>query len=82
MPDIRESVEKIFEEDINPSLAMHAGSATVKNVYKENGVVKVTIEFQGSCVGCDSSEGATLIGIQNYLREELGNEDLEVLKEN
>jgi Fe-S cluster biogenesis protein NfuA len=81
MDNIQKSVEAIFEEDINPSLAMHAGSATVKKVWEEDKVVKVLIEFHGSCVGCDSSESATLIGIQNFLREELEINGLEVIKE-
>jgi len=81
MSDLLEKINEIFEEDINPSLAMHAGSATVKNVWEESGVVKVTIEFHGGCAGCTSSQDATLEGIQNYLREELEKEDLEVLKE-
>ena len=81
MHEIRESVERIFEDDINPSLAMHAGSATVKNVWDQDGITKILIEFHGSCVGCDSSESATLIGIQEFLREELENDSLEVVKE-
>ncbi len=81
MTEIRERIEEIFEDDINPSLAMHAGSATIKNITISDEKIDVIIEFHGACSGCASSESATLEGIQEYLREDLESENLFVIKE-
>jgi Fe-S cluster biogenesis protein NfuA len=80
MNELTANIKQIFEDDINPSLAMHGGSAEVSQVDKKDDIVTVTIKFQGSCVGCGSatSEDGTLLGIQEYLRESLDLLDLVV----
>jgi Fe-S cluster biogenesis protein NfuA len=82
MTPTHKEIVSIFEEQINPSLAMHEGSAIVKHVREETeGSIVVSIEYEGSCVGCPSAQQATLTGIQNYLREELSNQNILVVAE-
>ena len=76
MENLLEEIKKIFEDDINPSLAMHGGSSEVIGVEDSDDIVTVTIKFEGSCVGCSSAEDGTLLGIQEYLRESLDLSDL------
>ena len=71
MNNLEEQIAKILEQDINPALAMHAGSATLNSVRKTDDLVIVKINFQGSCSGCEGARGGTLVGIQEYLKEEL-----------
>ena len=79
MISLKEKIEEIFEEDINPSLAMHGGSAEVVSVQENENSLIVNINFQGSCVGCSSAEEGTLVGIQEFLKENLDLEELLVV---
>ena len=81
MKDIEEKIQKLFEEYINPSLDMHDGSAEIKNIDFIDEEIKVTIKFQGSCVGCPSAENSTLVGIQEFLKEELQISELQILNQ-
>ena len=81
MIELERKIKDIFEEDINPSLGMHGGSAEVLGVKSKDDIVVVNINFQGNCDGCGSAEEGTLIGIQEFLRESLDIEDLVVLNE-
>jgi|TARA_R110002051_G_scaffold234228_1_gene295819 Fe-S cluster biogenesis protein NfuA len=81
MTQIQNKIHQIFEEDINPSLEMHAGSAAVRDINITDNKIKIKIKFQGSCVGCPSSETATLSGIQAYLEEEIQDYKIVIIKE-
>jgi NifU-like protein len=72
-------IKEIFEDDINPSLAMHGGTAEVLSVENNNESIIVNINFQGSCDGCGSAEAGTLVGIQEFLKESLDISDLSVI---
>jgi Fe/S biogenesis protein NfuA len=82
MSDLEKKIKDIFEEDINPSLAMHGGSAEVLDVKDKEDTVVVNINFQGNCDGCGSAEEGTLVGIQEFLKESLDILDLVVLNQN
>jgi Fe-S cluster biogenesis protein NfuA len=82
MNEIEKKIHQIFEEDINPSLDLHAGSASVKEIKITESKIKIKIKFKGSCVGCPSAETSTLMGIQSYIEEELGDYKVVVIKEN
>tara|TARA_R110002020_G_C16265935_1_gene770795 strand:- start:1168 stop:1419 length:252 start_codon:yes stop_codon:yes gene_type:complete len=81
MIQIQNKIHQIFEEDINPSLKMHAGAADVQDINITDNKIKIKIKFQGGCVGCPSSETSTLLGIQAYLEEELEDYKILIIKE-
>jgi|TARA_R110002110_G_scaffold102584_3_gene259787 Fe-S cluster biogenesis protein NfuA len=81
MISIQNKIHQIFEEDINPSLDLHAGSATVNDINITDNKIKIKIKFRGSCVGCPSSETSTLLGIQAYLEEEIQGYKIIIIKE-
>lgn len=61
----REEVQAVISKDIDPVLALHAGSCTLINV--ENNVVSIRLE--GGCVGCPSSKLTLFNGIIPILQE-------------
>lgn len=69
-----DNLEKVIEEDINPSLAMHGGFVQLAGL-EDN---RVILSFHAGCSGCPSSQGATLFQIQSYLREHFGINDMVV----
>ena len=65
--EMKEAIEKIFEETIRPALASHGGDATVVKV--EAG--KVYVELQGGCRGCPGARQTMKGGIERLLKEQL-----------
>jgi Fe-S cluster biogenesis protein NfuA len=53
---MREAIEKVLAEEVNPMLAMHGGGVQLVEVTEE-GAVKVRLT--GGCCGCPSAQ-ATL----------------------
>jgi len=72
MTEIEQKIVTILEDDINPALALHEGSASFKSLLETDDLWIVHINFQGACSGCSGARGGTLISIQNFLKEELG----------
>jgi NFU1 iron-sulfur cluster scaffold homolog, mitochondrial len=64
---MEEQIKQVIIDDINPYLAMHAGSCDF--VSYEEGVV--TIRLQGGCSGCPSSQITLFNGITPILKEKL-----------
>lgn len=62
-----ENVKKIVEDEINPYLALHAGSCEVKRLDTETNTVSVRLN--GGCVGCPSSTITLYNGIVPILQE-------------
>lgn len=62
-----DKIKEIINDDINPYLAMHAGSCEF--VSYEDGIV--TIRLQGGCSGCPSSQITLFNGIIPILKEKL-----------
>lgn len=60
-------VEKVFEEEINPALAGHGGSASVVTVKD----AKVYVELQGGCRGCPGARMTMKSGIERLLKEKV-----------
>jgi NifU-like protein len=79
MEELRQRVEEILKDEINPALAQHNGFAELLEVEPCEDSWKVVIEFFGACGGCPSSVGATLQSIEFYLREELSMPKLRVI---
>jgi len=65
--EMKDAVEKIFEESIRPALASHGGDAFVMKV--EAG--KVYVELQGGCRGCPGARMTMKSGIEKLLKEQL-----------
>ncbi len=61
-------IKKVIQEDIQPYIELDAGGIEVI-AFSENR--EITITYQGACVGCPSSTGATLNAIQEILRSRL-----------
>ena len=56
---MRDRIEKVLEEEVRPTLAMHGGDVELIEVTDE-GVVKVRLT--GGCAGCPSAQ-LTVIGV-------------------
>jgi Fe-S cluster biogenesis protein NfuA len=64
---MKELIEKIIEEDINPYLAMHQGGC--EYVSYENQIL--TIRMHGGCSGCPSSQLTLFNGIIPIFKEKM-----------
>ena len=64
-PEAQE-VQKLFEEEINPSLAGHGGFVTLKAVEKDT----VYLEMGGGCQGCAMSYMTLKEGIETAIKTE------------
>lgn len=69
LPDqqLKETVQKIFEEQINPAVAQHGGSVELVDV--KDG--KVFLKMGGGCQGCASSYMTLKSGIESAIREQI-----------
>jgi Fe/S biogenesis protein NfuA len=65
--EILEAVEQVMEEEVNPALAAHGGSARVATVKD----AKVYIELQGGCRGCMGARMTMKNGIERLLKEKV-----------
>lgn len=65
--EMKEAVEKIFEEEIRPALASHGGDATIVKVAEG----KVYVELQGGCRGCPGARATMKNGIEKLLKEKV-----------
>ena len=74
-------IRKLIDTDINPSLAYHDGGVELISVKEVEGMHLVSLRYNGACAGCPSSEGETLYMIENFLIQELGNNNIKVVKE-
>lgn len=70
MPKTKEEllaeIEKVLDV-LREGIAMHSGNVKLVDVDPESG--KVSVEFEGMCVGCPMSELTLKAGIEDTLRE-------------
>lgn len=59
-------IEKVLDT-LREGLAMHAGNVELVDVDCDTG--KVSVRFQGTCVGCPMSDMTLKAGIEDTLRE-------------
>ncbi len=78
---MKNKIKELIEENINPSLAEHAGAIELVSVENEEENLVVIVKYQGACVGCPSSSAGTLRMIEFFLREELSAPNLVVKKQ-
>jgi len=79
---INEQVQELIDEYINPGLEMHNGSVELVNIISKGASWEVALNFNGGCLGCPSSEGATLKNIEFFLSENLCAPGLTVINAN
>ena len=64
---IRETIEKLFEEDVNPAIASHGGRVELADV---DGT-KIYLRLGGGCQGCSSAKVTLRQGIEKAIRAAL-----------
>lgn len=74
LSEMHRKAEEVLDRVIRPGLQADGGDLEIVS-FKGN---KVEIAYQGACGGCPSSYEGTLSAIENILRYELGNEEIEV----
>ena len=58
-------IEKLFDEQIRPSLASHGGNVEIVDVDNN----KLFVRLQGGCQGCSSSNATLKDGIQKIKKK-------------
>lgn len=58
-------IEKLFDEQIRPSLASHGGNVEIIDVDNN----KLFVRLQGGCQGCSSSNATLKDGIQTLVKK-------------
>ena len=74
LSEMHRKAEEILDRTVRPGLQADGGDLEILS-FEGN---KVEIVYQGACGGCPSSYMGTLEAIQNILRYELKNEEIEV----
>jgi Fe-S cluster biogenesis protein NfuA len=64
---IRERVQKLLDEMINPNLASHGGFVELLDVESNN----IYVRMGGGCQGCGAADMTMKMGIERMLREEI-----------
>lgn len=64
---LREEVERLFEAEINPSIAAHGGFVKLIEVKKNN----VYLQLGGGCRGCHMANYTLKMGIEKAIRQKL-----------
>lgn len=67
---IAEHINRLIVEDVNDALSAHNGSCKLDSVVESEDFVMITVDYQGTCVGCGIKSSTTHF-IQAYLTEEL-----------
>ncbi len=74
LPELHRKAEEVLDRTIRPSLQADGGDVEIVSV---NGN-RIDIMYEGACGGCPSALMGTLEAIENILKYELQNEELEV----
>ena len=74
LSEMHRKAEEILDRTVRPGLQADGGDLEIVS-FEGN---KVEIAYQGACGGCPSSYMGTLEAIENILRYELNNEEIEV----
>lgn len=65
--ELKEKLEEIIVDQINPALASHGGDLTIQRVQGNT----VFLKMGGGCQGCSSAGDTVKYGVQNSFRENL-----------
>jgi NFU1 iron-sulfur cluster scaffold homolog, mitochondrial len=67
-PDVlREKIQRVLEEQINPGVASHGGYVELLDVTDNN----VFLRMGGGCQGCGAADATLKMGVERLLREEV-----------
>jgi NFU1 iron-sulfur cluster scaffold homolog, mitochondrial len=67
-PDVlREKIQRVLEEQINPGVASHGGYVELLDVTDNN----VFLRMGGGCQGCGAADVTLKMGVERLLREEV-----------
>ncbi|MEW6208574.1 MAG: NifU family protein [Acidobacteriota bacterium] len=62
---LRERIQQVFDEQINPGVASHGGFVELLDVQEDN----VYIRMGGGCQGCGAADVTLRMGIERIIRE-------------
>ena len=68
---VKNQINEIIDQSINPALLMHSGSITLEDIELCGDSWCVYIKFHGGCIGCPSATSQTLTMVEMCLREEM-----------
>ena len=72
---MRRQINKVIEQQINPSLAGHKGAVSLVDYVDKN----VYLRMEGGCQGCAASTATLRQGIERILRESFGSDIHEII---
>jgi Fe-S cluster biogenesis protein NfuA len=64
---VRDKVQRLLDEMINPNLAMHGGFVELLDVENNN----IYVRMGGGCQGCGAADMTMRMGIERMIREEV-----------
>ena len=69
--DLRERIEKVIDDEINPTLLEHRGWIELVDIFPEERAI--TVRFRGECSTCmkidDTLDAVVIPTIRHYIRE-------------
>ncbi len=65
---MKEDIEKVINEEINPMLGMHGGSVELVEV-SDDGIVKVRLA--GGCAGCPGAQMTLVSIVESAIKEKV-----------
>ncbi|MFQ5840383.1 MAG: NifU family protein [Nitrospinota bacterium] len=65
--ELKEKIEKLFDESINPAVAMHGGYVELLDVKDQT----VFVRMAGGCQGCGMADVTLKQGIERLIFEEV-----------
>ena len=72
---MRRQIQKVIENQINPSIASHGGKIDLVDYVDKN----IYIEMSGGCQGCAASTATLRDGVERILRENFGDDVNEII---
>jgi Fe-S cluster biogenesis protein NfuA len=64
---LRESIDRILQEQVNPAVASHGGAISILDVHGDT----VFLQMSGGCQGCASASVTLRQGVERTLREQV-----------
>jgi len=65
LPGLREKIQKVFDEEINPGIGAHGGSVEIVDIQG----TAVFVTMTGGCQGCASASFTLRYGVEQLIRD-------------
>lgn len=65
--EVRQRVQKLLDDEINPNLAMHGGFVELLDVESNN----IYVRMGGGCQGCGAADTTMKLGIERMIRDQV-----------